>query len=176
MEPIWEYQWEYTDLDDGQVKVIPFWLTEAEAANSHTLLNNDFGRKRAHTRRQRIGEPEWRTALKGKPSGIKRLPEFETPLHAELVELYQRNRDPDVRRVILEVVRVRRVLGEIEGLVATIRQEYGDKLVAMNWLRRLVQDEKRRVGDFERSDAEKKWREASLRINDGESTDESSSR
>lgn len=156
MGTVWEYQWEYTDLDDGQVKVYPFWLTPGEAGCSQTLIEGGFGRKLKHTRRERVGEPEWRKALKVAPSGIRPLPEFESPLHRELVDLYRRERDPDVRRVILEIVRVRRVLGEIEHLVATIRQEYGDKLVAVSWLRCLVQQERERVGEFGGASAEQK--------------------
>lgn len=157
MGTVWEYQYEYTELDSGDVKLYPFWLTEAEAGCCHTLLENDFGRKRA--RRERVGEPEWRAVREVKPCGIKPLPEFETPLHRELIELYRRERDPDVRRVILEVVRVRRVLGEIEHLVATIRQEYGDGLVAMYSLRCLVKGERERVGEFG-GPYDKAWRAA----------------
>ncbi|WP_412530595.1 hypothetical protein [Burkholderia lata] len=83
------------------------------------------------------------------PSGVKPLPDFDSPTHAELVELYRRDSDPDVRRVILEVVRARRVLGEIEDLFRIIRAEYNDSLVAMSKLRCLIQSERWRVGgDF----------------------------
>ncbi|KVR89539.1 hypothetical protein C3743_39445 [Burkholderia contaminans] len=148
MGTVWEYQYEYTDLDNGEVKLYPFWLTEAEAGHCQTLLENDFGRKLKHTRRERVGPPAWREAYKVKPHGIKTLPEFDSPMHAELVELYRRERDPDVRRVILEVVRARRVMGEIEDLFRVIRNEYKDKLVAMNVLRCLIQNERWRVGEF----------------------------
>lgn len=149
MGTIWEYQYEYTDLDDGKVKLYPFWLTEAEAGQCQTLIENDFGRKLKNTRRERVGPPAWREAYKVEPIGIKPLPEFDSPMHAELVELYRRDRDPDVRRVILEVVRARRVMGEIEDLYRAIRNEYKDALVAMNVLRCLLQKERWRVGgDF----------------------------
>ncbi|MBN3815238.1 hypothetical protein G3N57_00820 [Paraburkholderia sp. Se-20369] len=148
MPPVWEYQWEYTDLDDGQVKLYPFWLTEAEGAQSQ-MLTAHWGQRLKHTRRERVGPPEWRERLKVKPSGIKPLPEFDAPLHRELVALYQRERDPDVRRVILEVVRTRRVMKEIERLTRTIREEYGDKLVALYTLRTLVRDERQRAGEID---------------------------
>ncbi|KWE97890.1 hypothetical protein [Burkholderia ubonensis] len=148
MGTVWEYQWEYTDLDDGQVKVYPFWLTEAEAHNCYTLLEHDFGRKLKNTRRERVGPPAWREAFKAKPSGIKPLPEFVSPAHSELVSLYRRERDPDVRRAILEIVRVRRVMTEIERLTATIRDEYGDKLVALYLLRTLLRSERERTGEI----------------------------
>ncbi|MBO1859276.1 hypothetical protein J4G52_37610 [Burkholderia cenocepacia] len=144
MGTVWEYQYEYTDLDDGKVKLYPFWLTETEAGSCQTLIENDFGRKLK--RRERVGPPAWREAYKVAPSGIKTLPEFDSPMHSELVELYRRERDPDVRRVILEVVRARRVMGEIENLFRAIRDEYKDKLVAMNVLRCLIQKERWRVG------------------------------
>lgn len=144
MGTVWEYQYEYTDLEDGKVKLYPFWLTETEAGNCQTLIENDFGRKLQ--RRERVGPPAWREAYKVVPYGIKTLPEFDSPMHSELVELYRRERDPDVRRVILEVVRARRVMGEIENLFRAIRDEYKDKLVAMNVLRCLIQKERWRVG------------------------------
>ncbi|MBR8426192.1 hypothetical protein [Burkholderia cenocepacia] len=162
MGTVWEYQYEYTDLDDGKVKLYPFWLTPAEAGQCHTLLENDFGRRLTPTRRERIGPPAWREAYKLEPRGIKPLPEFDSPMHAELVALYRRERDPDVRRVILEVVRARRVMGEIEDLYRTIRAEYKDALVAMNVLRCLLQKERWRVGgEFgSQSDVEVKRRAA----------------
>ncbi|SEU40178.1 hypothetical protein SAMN03159335_06221 [Burkholderia cepacia] len=146
MGTVLEYQYEYTDLDDGKVKLYPFWLTEAEAGQCQTLIENDFGRKLKNTRRERVGPPAWREAYKVEPIGIKPLPEFDSPTHDELVELYRRERDPDVRRVILEVVRARRMMGEIEDLFRVIRNEYKDKLVAMNVLRCLLQKERWRVG------------------------------
>ncbi|MBA9833377.1 hypothetical protein J4M90_37880 [Burkholderia contaminans] len=152
MGTVWEYQWEYTDLDNGQVKLYPFWLTRSEGLRSQTLTEA-WGRCLNHTRRERVGPPEWREAFKVKPSGVKPLPEFEPPMHGELVELYRRERDPDVRRVILEVVRARRVMAEIEHLVTIIRREYGDGLVAMNLLRCLAQNERWRAGDFGNSKA-----------------------
>lgn len=174
MGTAWEYQWEYTDLDTGETKLYPFFLTPAEAGFTPELIQLDGGRKLLHTRRERVGPPAWREALKVKPSGIRPLPEFETPLHRELVDLYRRERDPDVRRVILEVVRVRRVLGEIEHLVAVIREEYGSGLVAMNWLRCLIQDERKRVGEFGgSSDAKAKWRTAQSPPQGGPMQDES---
>ncbi|MFJ6059141.1 hypothetical protein ACIQHE_21800 [Burkholderia vietnamiensis] len=160
MGTVWEYQYEYTDLDDGKVKLYPFWLTEAEAGNCLKLIENDFGRKLK--RRERVGPPAWRDAYKVEPYGLKTLPEFDSPMHSELVELYRRERDPDVRRVILEVVRARRVMGEIENLFRAIRDEYKDKLVAMNVLRCLIQKERWRVGgEFSAtSDVEAKRRAA----------------
>ncbi|MBN3729478.1 hypothetical protein [Burkholderia sp. Tr-20390] len=160
MGTVWEYQYEYTDLDTNEVKLYPFWLTPAEAGQCHTLIANDFGRRLK--RRERVGPSAWREACKVEPYGIKPLPEFDSPVHAELVALYRRERDPDVRRVILEVVRARRVMGEIENLYRTIRAEYKDKLVAMNVLRCLLQKERWRVGgDFGGpSDVEAKRRAA----------------
>ncbi|WP_206148963.1 hypothetical protein [Burkholderia sp. Tr-20390] len=148
MGTVWEYRYEYTDLDDGQVKLYPFWLTPAEAGHCYTLLEHDFGRKLKHTRRERVGPPAWREALKVKPRGPKPLPDFESPAHSELVALYRRERDPDVRRAILEIVRVRRMMTEIESLTATIRAEYGDKLVALYMLRTLLRNERQRTGEI----------------------------
>ena len=81
-----------------------------------------------HTRRERVGEPERRDAHKVEPCGIKALPEFGSPMHGELVALYRLARDPDVRRVILEVVRARRVIGEIED--SGLSRGYRDRHIA----------------------------------------------
>jgi len=148
MGTVWEYQWEYMDLDTMEVKVYPFWLTPAEAGYTPELIQFDGGRKLLHTRRERVGPPAWREAYKIEPDGTKQLPEFESPLHDELVELYRRERDPDIRRVILEVVRARRLMGEIDDLFQAIRAEYKDGLVAMYKLRCLLQNERWRVGEF----------------------------
>ncbi|MGU7773757.1 hypothetical protein ACV229_26685 [Burkholderia sp. MR1-5-21] len=147
MGPVWEYQWEYTDLDDGKVKTLPYWLTDAEAGYSTTLLQND-ARRLTHTRRERVGPPEWRAMVAAKPSGIKPLPEFDSLQEDELRELWRRVPDPDAHRAILEIVHARRVMGEIEKLVAVIRAEYGDKLVAIYKLRSLVKDERRCTGEI----------------------------
>ncbi|HHV7523747.1 TPA: hypothetical protein ACUNF5_005272 [Burkholderia orbicola] len=137
------------DLDTGEVKLYPFWLTTAEAGHTPELFQFDGGRKLLDTRRERVGPPAWREAYKVKPSGIKPLPEFDSPMHADLVALYRRERDPDVRNVILEVVRVRRVMSEIGKLTATIRSEYGDKLAALYMLRKLLREEQLRTGEID---------------------------
>ncbi|WP_321820901.1 MULTISPECIES: hypothetical protein [unclassified Burkholderia] len=150
MGPVWEYQWEYTDLDDGQVKLYPFWLTVAEAGYSMTLIENE-ARRLKHTRRERVGPPEWREKIKGKPSGLRALPSFDSPQDGELRELWWRVPDPDVHRAILEIVRVRRVIGDIAGLCETIRGEWtrevGGGLVAIHALRMLLARERRRTGE-----------------------------
>ncbi|WP_155648319.1 hypothetical protein [Burkholderia cepacia] len=74
--------------------------------------------------------------------------EFDAPTDRELRDLWRANRDPLVRRVILEVVRGRRKMKEIKGLVAIVRAQYGDSLVAMNSLRILVKDELLRAGEM----------------------------
>ncbi|WP_175785291.1 hypothetical protein [Burkholderia ambifaria] len=146
MGTVWEYQWEYTDLDSGEVKLYPFFLTSAEAGHTPELIQFDGGRKLQHTRRERVGPPAWREAYKVEQRGIRPMPDFDSPLHAELVALYRRERNPDVRRVILEVVRARRVIVEIDELFRVVRAEYKDGLVAMYKLRCLLQKERWRVG------------------------------
>ncbi|WP_155638516.1 hypothetical protein [Burkholderia cepacia] len=137
------------DLDTGEVRLYPFWLTTTEAGHTPELIQFEGGRKLLHTRRERIGEPAWREAYKVKPSGIRPLPDFDSPAYSDLVELYRRERDPEVRRVILEIVRVRRVMAQIAELTAIIRSEYGDELVALFTLRTLLREEQQRTGEID---------------------------
>jgi predicted RNA-binding Zn ribbon-like protein len=78
------------------------------------------------------------------------LPSFP-PFHIdELRELYARHAEPEVRRLILEVERSRRVLAEVEYLRGVIDQAWqadvGGHLVALYKLRLLLQQERERNG------------------------------
>lgn len=78
------------------------------------------------------------------------LPDFLTVTDRELRELWRKHPDPDVRRVILEVVRYRRVMLEVDDLYKTIHQSWRrathSNLVALHVLQRLMIDEKDRMG------------------------------
>lgn len=114
MGTVWECLWEYLYLDTMEVKLYPYWLTPSEAGHIRVLVEFDGGRKLLHTRRERVGPAAWLEACKVEPYSVKPLPEFDSPIRSELVALYRRERDPDVRRPILEIVRARRVMGDIE--------------------------------------------------------------
>lgn len=78
------------------------------------------------------------------------LPPFKTVTADELRALWRAYPDPDVRRVILEVVRYRRVVREVDSLYASIhrswRSSVGGNLVALHQLHGVMNREKGRLG------------------------------
>ena len=77
------------------------------------------------------------------------LPDFLTVTDRELRELWRKHPDPDVRRVILEVVRYRKVMLEVDRLYKTIHQSWrssvGGNLTALHRLQKLMIEEKDRI-------------------------------
>lgn len=78
-----------------------------------------------------------------------KLPDFHTVTDRELREIWRNHPDPSVRRVILEVVRYRKVLTEVDSLYQTIhrawRKEVGGNLVALHLLQKVMVEEKDRI-------------------------------
>ncbi|WP_152222802.1 hypothetical protein [Pseudomonas sp. SCB32] len=81
---------------------------------------------------------------------MSKLPEFETVTTGELRELWRKHRDPDVRRLILEVERGRRQMDEVDSLYRSINEAYlragGGHLVALYRFKILLVEEKGRRG------------------------------
>lgn len=77
------------------------------------------------------------------------LPDFLTVTDRELRELWRKHQDPDVRRLILEVVRYREVIGKVDHLYRSIhrswRRETHSNLVALHVLQKLMIEEKGRI-------------------------------
>ncbi|MRK19107.1 hypothetical protein [Pseudomonas sp. JG-B] len=76
------------------------------------------------------------------------LPAFRPVGRDELRQFWASYPSPDVRRLILEVERSRRVLAEIDLLYATIhkawRERVGGDLVALHLLKQLMATERQR--------------------------------
>ncbi|BDD93558.1 hypothetical protein PanNE5_29980 [Pandoraea sp. NE5] len=77
----------------------------------------------------------------------------------QLRSLWLTQKDPDVRRAIeevafrrLEAQRKEKVLREVESLYVVIhqawREEVGDTLIALEWLRALLSDQRQRRGEL----------------------------
>ncbi|KWF81326.1 hypothetical protein WL94_28580 [Burkholderia cepacia] len=146
MKPHWAYIWEYTDLSQGRRMRTFTQLTKQEFIAQ--LDGGFFPQVDAVPIEETKVD---RNLVPYREPGLQRvLPrlEFDAPTDRELRDLWRANRDPLVRRVILEVVRGRRKMKEIKGLVAIVRAQYGDSLVAMNSLRILVKDELLRAGEM----------------------------
>ncbi|MBU9439074.1 hypothetical protein KTE91_28755 [Burkholderia multivorans] len=145
MKPNWAYIWEYTDISQGRRIRTFTQMTKQEFIAQ--LDGGCFG----DVDPVPIEETKVdRNVVPYREPGVQRvLPplEFDAPTDRELRELWRSNRDPLVRRVILEVVRGRRTMREIQRYVAIIREEYGNSLIAMHSLRVLVQKELWRAGE-----------------------------
>lgn len=78
------------------------------------------------------------------------LPDHPTPTINELRALWHRHRDHDIRRLILEIQRLREVQEEIEYLRSVTERAWKSEnlgtLVALEKLRVLMQSERSRLG------------------------------
>ena len=78
------------------------------------------------------------------------LPPFRTVTDNELRELWVRYPDPDVRRLILEVVTGRGVLEEVYSCYCTVhrawRKEVGGNLIALHLMQTALVNERGRRG------------------------------
>lgn len=79
----------------------------------------------------------------------KELPPFTPHTQAELRELWAIHTDPDVRRLVLEVVRYRNVLAEIDRLYRITHQAWrdtqGGNLTALHELQAVMYAERERL-------------------------------
>ncbi|WP_175918297.1 hypothetical protein [Burkholderia pyrrocinia] len=80
----------------------------------------------------------------------KELPDIDAVTHRELREFWRRYRgNKDIERLIVELIRTRRAIREMEGLRVIVQASWnelsnGSHLVALLKLRCLMQDEARR--------------------------------
>ncbi|WP_257146266.1 hypothetical protein [Burkholderia sp. JKS000303] len=83
---------------------------------------------------------------------VRQMPEFDAPTDVELRQLWRTHHDPEVRRLILEIVALRKSLYEIMNCwqrIDRVTADYGDLGGAFGHWRKLfllVRDEMRRAG------------------------------
>jgi hypothetical protein len=81
------------------------------------------------------------------------LPDFQPLWRRELRELWRKYPQDDVRRLILEIMRSREVLADIDSMRASIdrawKADVGGQLTGLERLRVLLQQERVRVGIIE---------------------------
>lgn len=120
MEPLWEYQWEYLPYPyEGQLERTDFWMTDEEAKHWHPG-KHDRSRRLDETRRDRRAQPKIPIgcgtigAAYVEPAPIDApLPAFTSP---DLPKLRYWWANPgycspsDIRVLVLEVVRLRRLI------------------------------------------------------------------
>jgi hypothetical protein len=79
----------------------------------------------------------------------KKLPDFSSPTTEQLRSIYA-TADADVRNVVLEVIRLRKLIEAIDDYRETVQKAWSEedlgKLVALEKLRILMQDERSRMG------------------------------
>jgi hypothetical protein len=128
MGTVFEYQWEYWNEHTRQREVTPIWMTEAEACADWFAYGEPQSRRLEDTKRQRgtgpLAEPpegnfDW-TKESRRRAELSRygLPPFVTPLYRELREIWSKHRNPDVRRLALEVQTGRYTISELASMVA----------------------------------------------------------
>lgn len=80
---------------------------------------------------------------------LYKLPPFEPVTKEQMRRLWIQHRDPDIRRLILEVERYRRTITEIDRLYKTVhrrwREEQGSDLVALHIFKKLMWAETHRA-------------------------------
>ncbi|MBY4799881.1 hypothetical protein K6W78_07680 [Burkholderia cepacia] len=110
MKPRWAYIWEYTHLESGERRRTCVQVTKAEFhAMTGQFLDESDARAIEETKVDRSVVGYVDPHLKRVP----KMPDFVAPSEGELRELWRTNHDPEVRRLILEIVTLRKSLKKI---------------------------------------------------------------
>ncbi|KWK48083.1 hypothetical protein WT81_04800 [Burkholderia stagnalis] len=151
MKPLWAYVWEYTDLESGERRRTCIPVTAGEFFSMTGQFLPDSG---AHaleeTKVDRNVVPARIPDLRRAP----KMPEFDAPSDAELREMWRMHRDPEVRRLILEIVMLRKSLQKVMDWwescdrVAQDKGELGGPHGPFHRLLHLLRDEMRRTGMY----------------------------
>ncbi len=80
----------------------------------------------------------------------RNLPPFKTVTQNELREIWRRNTDPDVRRLVLEVERYRRTMEDLYRIYTSVHQSWrnsvGGELVGLHQMKQVMSVERGRLG------------------------------
>ncbi|MBU9259084.1 hypothetical protein KTD13_01820 [Burkholderia multivorans] len=126
MEPLWEYRWAYEDEWFGVIEC-KFWMTDDEAKLWHAYGQKGT-RRLDETRRDRNLQPkptEQALSHASVAAGMDPLPEFVSPTTNALRRWWkhpERVDGADVRRMILEVIALRRLLNASVKVAAEARE------------------------------------------------------
>lgn len=109
MKPRWAYIWEYTDLESGGRRRTNLPVTSGEFQPlTGQFLDESDARALEETKVDRNVVPLREPCRRHVP-----MPDFAAPTESELRELWRTNRDPEVRRLILEIVALRKSLEKV---------------------------------------------------------------
>ncbi|MCA8492539.1 hypothetical protein [Burkholderia arboris] len=109
MKPRWAYIWEYTDLETGERRhtCIPVTVGEFQTLTGQFPDESNLRAIEETKVDRNVVRPT--IEIRHVPS----MPEFVSPSEAELRELWRTHRDPEVRRLLLEIVTLRKSLQKI---------------------------------------------------------------
>lgn len=109
MKPRWAYIWEYTHLESGERRRthLPVTRDEFQSLTGQFPDESDV-RALEETKVDRNLVP-----LRDPCRRIVVMPDFVAPTESELRELWRTNRDPEVRRLILEIITLRKSLQKV---------------------------------------------------------------
>lgn len=110
MKPRWAYVWEYTDLESGERRRTSVAVTAGEFQPlTGQFLDESNARPIEETKVDRnvvrLADPFHKH--------VPKMPEFVAPTETELRDLWRTHRDPEVRRLILEIVTLRKSLEKV---------------------------------------------------------------
>ncbi|WP_231748460.1 hypothetical protein [Burkholderia sp. ABCPW 14] len=111
MKPNWAYVWEYTypDTEDRTSTFFPLTVSEFVSYIGFAPEEVD-ARALEDTKVDRNVTPLVATGIKRVP----KMPDFVPPTEEELRAIWRARRDPEVRRLILEIVALRKSLWKIQ--------------------------------------------------------------
>ncbi|WP_175837119.1 hypothetical protein [Burkholderia anthina] len=110
MKPRWAYIWEYTHLESGERRRTYLPVTADEFYSlTQQFLDESDARAIEETRVDRNVVRLTAPHVKIKPD----MPDFDAPTETELRELWRTHPDPEIRRLILEIVTLRKSLSAV---------------------------------------------------------------
>ncbi|MDR9053017.1 hypothetical protein FEP39_03903 [Burkholderia multivorans] len=124
MKPRWAYIWEYTDLESGERRRTYVAVTPAEFDSlTGQFLDESDARPIEETKVDRnvvrLSAPPARR--------VPQMPKFDAPNDLELRALWRKHRDQEIRRLILEIVTLRKSLLDILERWESINRETTDR-------------------------------------------------
>lgn len=109
MKPRWAYIWEYTHLESGERRRTHLPVTRGEfQPYTRQFIDESDARPLEETKVDRNVVP-----LREQYHRLVSMPDFVAPTESELRELWRTHRDPEVRRLILEIVALRKSLEKV---------------------------------------------------------------
>ncbi|WP_185731178.1 MULTISPECIES: hypothetical protein [unclassified Burkholderia] len=123
MKPQWAYIWEYTHLESGERRRTYVPVTAGEFfILTDQFLDESDARAIEETK---VDRNMVRPTIK--PHKTPKMPDFVAPSESELRELWRTSRDPEVRRLILEIVMLRKSLQKVMDWWKTASDAGSDK-------------------------------------------------